>query len=80
LAGPEDVFLSPVHSKIVLLKHSVKEELQEAKMKEGILSGSKIREIMRDRAIDEIISEVEGIVGQHLKCALKFLRKCKGEN
>jgi predicted methyltransferase MtxX (methanogen marker protein 4) len=85
LACPEGVLLSPVHTKIVLMKHSVKAMDQNNRAhargeNEGILSGSKNRDIMRDRAIDEIISEVEGIVGQHSKCAPKFLRKRKGEN
>jgi hypothetical protein len=48
--------------------------------KKRIFSGSKIREIARDGALDEIVNEVEGTVGQHFKSGLKFLLKRKGEN
>jgi hypothetical protein len=74
LVNPEKVFLLPLHIKLGLMKNFVKAidkngagfmylkhnfaRLSDAKIKEGIFVGTKIRELINDEQFEEQLNEV----------------------
>jgi len=87
LVLPEKIFLPPLHIKLGLMKNFVKRmaktgrgfqyvrnkfpNVSDAKIKEGIFIGPRIRELMQDKQFDEDLNETER------NAWLSFKRICK---
>jgi hypothetical protein len=87
LIKPENVYLPPLHIELGLMKNFVKgidqygagfsylketiPRISDAKIKEGIFVGPKIRELMQDAKFEEQLTQVENIAWSSFKNVTK---------